>query len=394
MLTKRALFAAGCALLALVAAPSRATTLALMTPARLHALSRQADRGDTAAMVEIGEAYHFGLTAFHARNPADDRTTAIAWYERAAAQGSARAARDLGYLYEDDTRWPGISADLPRARAWYARAAQAGDVLAESWLASFYETKGPPPAYLDAYRWRLKAARQGDTQSRDILDELYTAGCDVSSFDAAFARIEAAAKAGDSDAQWRLGLIIQDESLGPYPHKAAGLDWLKTSAAADNAKGLFYLARVTYTAGAHPDVDAGIEPLLAQTADKGYFPAQDWWARLHTTADAVPDRTEHRIFEWYRIAAEQGYEIAQASLAAYYDKGMFVPVDRAEAYKWSLLSWRSPVHDGVHVEIVHDATPAERREGQARADAWLAAHPQSYPVPQTSTARCPAGWPG
>ena len=102
---------------------------------------------------------------------------------------------------------------------------------------------------------------------------------------------------------------------------------------------------------------------------------------------------KRRIFGWYKVAAEAGYDEAQESLAGYYDRGQFVPVDRAEAYKWYLLSWHSPLHDGIHVEFIRDATAAEQAEGRRRADAWLVAHPQPYPVPVTSTAACPAGWP-
>jgi TPR repeat protein len=363
-----------------------------MTPAELRRLSTQADHGDSQAMVEIGQAYHYGLTTFRS----DSRAAAIGWYERAAALGNLAAERELGYLYADDDRWPGVKADETRAFAWFLRAAQSGDAPAQGPLAGYFETPGPRQDYRKAYRWRLKAARQGDEVSAEKLDEIYTAGCDASDFATVFAQVEAAAKAGDSDAQWRLGMIEADDAFGRRDAVASPL-WLQKSAAQRNAKGLYYLAVHTYTGGAQSDGDAKVVPLLAQSADKGFVPAQLWWTRFYQAPpglDASHDPVERRIFEWFRAAAEEGYDEAQDSLSHYYDKGLFVPVDRAEAYKWYLLSWHSPMHDGIHVAFIRDATMAEQVEGRARAQAWLAAHSQPYPVPVTATAACPAGWPG
>ena len=378
--------------LGFAAASAQASKHPLMTFAELRRLSVQAGHGDSSAMLDIAEAYHYGWAPSRIRN----RAIAIAWYQRAAALGNVRAERELGYLYQDDDRWPGVKADDTRAFAWFFRAAQSGDAPAQARLAAIFEVSGPRQDYHQAYRWRLKAARQGDYASAERLDDVYTDGCDASGFGEVFARIEAAAKAGDPEAQWRLGVVDADDDFGRRDD-AASRQWLQKSATQGSAKGLYHLAVQSYTGGEQPDRDAAVLPLLAQSADKGFVPAQLWWTSFYEAPpglDATHDPVERRIFAWFGAAAEEGYDEAQASLSQYYDKGLFVPVDRAEAYKWYLLSWHSPMHDGIHVEFIRDATMAEQVEGRARAQAWLAAHPQPYPVPVTATAACPAGWPG
>ena len=42
--------------------------------------------------------------------------------------------------------------------------------------------------------------------------------------------------------------------------------------------------------------------------------------------------------KWYRLAAEQGYDIAQYNLGVMYENGQGVPQDYKEAVKWYRLA--------------------------------------------------------
>jgi hypothetical protein len=60
---------------------------------------------------------------------------ALFWYERAAAQGSADAALEIGLLYEHGQ---GVGKDLPMAMRWHNSASDAGNALATNRLSTMY----------------------------------------------------------------------------------------------------------------------------------------------------------------------------------------------------------------------------------------------------------------
>jgi uncharacterized protein len=69
--------------------------------------------GDVDAQVNVGELFERGIEG------APDYASAVQWYERAAAKGSARAAVNLAAMYE---RGQGVRRDLPKARVLYRQA--------------------------------------------------------------------------------------------------------------------------------------------------------------------------------------------------------------------------------------------------------------------------------
>ncbi|WP_253250212.1 tetratricopeptide repeat protein [Salmonella enterica] len=60
----------------------------------LDELQQQADRGDMNAQFQLGRKYHIGDGVER------DVEKAVFWYQKAAAQGSAKATNNLGVLYE------------------------------------------------------------------------------------------------------------------------------------------------------------------------------------------------------------------------------------------------------------------------------------------------------
>ena len=362
--------------LLLGAAPVSATSLAAHSTAEMRELRTAAGRGDVDAMVTLGEAWYYGL----APGFKSDRAAAIYWFELAAEKGSAAAQRELGSLYEDDVRWPGVGADDARAYPWYGRAAQGGDYLAQARMVAYCQSPGPRQDYRRGHEWAVKAALQGVDYVVWNLKSAYVFGDGVSSFDEAASRLEAQAQSGSSTAQWQLSILLATDEFGKEDRPRA-LALIQQSAGQEDAIGLYFLALYTRTDGEDAVADQRAQDLLRRSADKGFALAQLWWSRVNMSDDrlsAKDDATERLIFDWVQAAAEKGYSDAQDRLANYYSTGKFVPVDRAEAYKWYFLAHHLPYHHVGFVRPIGPHTVADEVEGKARADAWLTEHPKLY----------------
>jgi localization factor PodJL len=103
-----------------------------------------------------------GLTA--------DPEAATGWYRKAAAQGSAEAALNLGYAA---AKGLGVRKDLAEAARWFHRAAELGAADGQYNLAYLYEHgAGVPKSLANAYLWYSIAAAQGDNGARDAAERL------------------------------------------------------------------------------------------------------------------------------------------------------------------------------------------------------------------------------
>ena len=68
-------------------------------------------------------------------------------------------------------------------------------------------------------------------------------------------------------------------------------------------------------------------------AEQGYGMAQNNLGLMYDRGTGVPQDFAEAV-KWYRLAAEQGFAFAQLNLGLKYDKGEGVPQDYAEAVKW------------------------------------------------------------
>jgi TPR repeat protein len=67
---------------------------------------------------------------------------AVAWFKKAAQQGSANAESNLGYMY---SKGLGVALDAELAHAWLKKAASHGSDNAKSLLASMGSRNAPQP---------------------------------------------------------------------------------------------------------------------------------------------------------------------------------------------------------------------------------------------------------
>jgi TPR repeat protein len=138
-----------------------AFTAAAQTSGVAPALLAQANAGNAAAQVQVGETYESGSAV------AQNFAQAAAWYLKAADQNNIPGEIHLAVLYRDG----GGSAfprDSAKAAAWYLKAANQGDIAAQGTMGMLYTLGlGVPRSDVEAYFWLdLASSVKGPDQSR------------------------------------------------------------------------------------------------------------------------------------------------------------------------------------------------------------------------------------
>jgi hypothetical protein len=140
------------------------------------------------------------------------------------------------------------------------------------------------------------------------------------------------AEAGDSDAQFGVGVIL-DNGQGVAENDAEAAKWYRLAAEHGNPDAQFNLA-LLYDSG--KGVEQNKEEAAfwyRKSAVTGHVGAQYNLALMYESGDGV-DRDPAIAAFWYRKAAQQGHAKAQNNLGVLYDKGVGVAEDKAEAAKW------------------------------------------------------------
>lgn len=140
------------------------------------------------------------------------------------------------------------------------------------------------------------------------------------------------ATAGDSDAQFGLGVIL-DNGQGVPENDAEAAKWYRAAAEKGNPDAEFNLA-LLYDAGSGVPVDkAEAATWYRKAALTGHAGAQYNLGLMFESGEGV-EADPSRAAYWYTQAAEQGHVKAQNNLGVLYDKGLGVPEDRTQAAKW------------------------------------------------------------
>ena len=129
-----------------------------------------AERGDAGSQCALAECYDFGTC----ESIPQDRSKARIWYEKAAAQGRAKAQFNLGIMY---AKGEGVPQDYAKAREWWEKAAAQGYADAQLNLGFMYhEGHGVRQDYVKAQKWYEKAATQGVAKAQFNLGVMYYKG--------------------------------------------------------------------------------------------------------------------------------------------------------------------------------------------------------------------------
>ena len=233
----------------------------------------------------------------------EDGRKAVMWYRTAAEQGHLDSQYELGLNYENGS---GVSRDSREAVKWFRLAAEQGHANAQLRLAKIYQQgrEGIPPDDKEMIKWYRLAAENDDTWSNSLYPAL----------------------------EFRLGQMYATGERVRQDYKEAA-KWYRLAAerdGGDNTRAEFELARMY---------------ALGKGVVRDHDEAVKWYRMAAKRGDYVPFRMEGLISEveqeeldWYRLAAEGGYEEAQFLLGEMYAHGKGVGQDYVEAVKWYRLA--------------------------------------------------------
>ncbi|GEM_PF-6994028 len=176
-----------------------------------------AEAGHVYSQLNVGYLYHQG------QGVPQDADTAVAWYQRAAAQGSKKATFNLALMYRFGE---GVPTNSERAAQLYTEAATSGLRPAQTNLGHLYrDGEGVEPSEEQAARWYSLAAEQGDPEAQTNLAYALEQGVGVTQNLQAAARWYArAAIQGDSLAQFNLGAMFA-RGAGVEKNKKTAYAW-------------------------------------------------------------------------------------------------------------------------------------------------------------------------
>lgn len=284
-----------------------------------------ANKGHAQSQFNLALAHERGLGVVRSRE------TAIAWLERAAAQGHGDSQHMLGLLLLD-RKGSGNRADPDAGMKWLSTAAGSGHGPAQLALGSAYlrgEVVAADPVL--AERWLSSAMEAGILEAlRPLMAARKRLQAPV---DASLPELQEAAQAGDPDAQHALAARLlsgKDASL----HRDAAKQWLRKSAGQGHARARYDLGLLLSKEAASSA--EGIS-WIRRSAEDGFAPAQYALGLAHAGGNVV-DRDEAEALRWYSMAAAQGMPSAEYAMGYALSQGVGSKRDDVEAMRWFRLA--------------------------------------------------------
>jgi TPR repeat protein len=106
-------------------------------------------------------------------------------------------------------------------------------------------------------------------------------------------------------------------------------------------------------------------------AKQGNAEAQVLLGMMYSNGTGVPQDDKEAV-KWYRLSAEQEYELAQFNLGLMYAQGTGVPQDDVSAHMWLNLCGSNGYKDAVKNRdiIEKDMSPSQIEKAQEMARNW------------------------
>ncbi|MBA9859633.1 tetratricopeptide repeat protein [Ralstonia insidiosa] len=194
-----------------------------------------AEEGNAAAQTGMGILYENG------REVVKSEAQAVAWYQKAAAQGDAEAEYRLGQRYvQGPLSTSSFPRDVPRGLTLMKKAADQGHVRSMEAIAEYYRNGlfGVRKDAVEATAWHRRAAELGYALAEERLGNAYEFGQGVDQ-DSALAEewyqrstkhYLKDAEEGDVSAQLAVGMGYELGGMGFKRDKAAALFWYRSAA--------------------------------------------------------------------------------------------------------------------------------------------------------------------
>lgn len=165
-------------------------------------LKIQANKGNSAAMLELGERLLQG------QGVDTNAVEGLDWIKKSAETGNAGAYLDLGMVYSNAI---GVELNIPEAMKYYRKGADLGNADCQASLGLFYQAGERIPGgvkadNVEALKWYRLAAAQNHQEAIFHLAQLLLRGDGIKPDTAeAINLLRKGAESGNPDAQWILG---------------------------------------------------------------------------------------------------------------------------------------------------------------------------------------------
>eukprot|EP00818_Percolomonas_sp_WS_P003839 CAMPEP_0117438516 /NCGR_PEP_ID=MMETSP0759-20121206/2093_1 /TAXON_ID=63605 /ORGANISM="Percolomonas cosmopolitus, Strain WS" /LENGTH=475 /DNA_ID=CAMNT_0005230209 /DNA_START=14 /DNA_END=1441 /DNA_ORIENTATION=- len=257
------------------------------------------------------------------------------WMNQAAQHGHGAAMIEMGinHLYG----YSGCAEDPVTARSWFAKAwkkatfkdARAGLYAGDCYRKGVGMDEVKPKKAILAYEW---AAERGHPMGHQRLGEMYEEMGDETK---AVEHYALAAEAGIPPAQYKYGawLLRPEQESITEEQKEDGLRNIRNAAKMELPHAQYYLAKLIVSKAIEGE-DEEVKNLMKSAASKGYTPAVVFVGDCHLNGEHGFPQNIRAAVHQYKVAAEQGDEIAQYNLGAAYMNGEGVDKNEEEGARW------------------------------------------------------------
>ena len=269
----------------------------------------------------------------HAQTPKAEHTpTYTVELQQKAEAGDIAAQLNLALCYDIGS---GIEKNPVEAHKWFLKAAEQGNGRAMNAVGNYYKygTGGVEKDLETAITWYRKSAEQGNDRGQYSLGVCYANGTGVEKdLTEAVKWYRKSAEQGNVNAQYALGWCYA-QGQGVEKDLAEAVKWYLKSAEQGNAYAQFTIGRY-YLLG------RGVEKNLVEavkwfrkSAEQGDADAQYAFGQCYSQGWGVKKDFVEAV-KWFHKSAEQGNADAQLAIGLYYDLGRGVEKNRVEAVKW------------------------------------------------------------
>lgn len=202
---------------------------------------KAAVQGNDYGAMKLGDLYEAGQgVPQNARLAAD-------WRERAANRGNVRAQRLLGRMY---LIGDGVPRNDSKAAYWLNRAALEGDDAEAQYLLALMHRSGRvvPPNPALAGNLLARAAAQNYDDAVELLHRIQVLGFSIEeSLHQRSPHLHRLAEDGDAEAQYQLGLRLENALFGGPTARREAVGWFERAAASGHVMAMRSLAHIYET---------------------------------------------------------------------------------------------------------------------------------------------------
>jgi len=295
---------------------------------KFAALMEKATAGDADSQYDVAAAHDHGDHGVKKDNQA-----AFEWYLRAAKQGHIEAQCAIAWAYKNGA---GVKADNRLAFEWYMKAAEQGDAQAQYNVGKAYVNgEGVEKDLKKAAKW-ISTININEVYVDDKykMNKYYFPS-------AAFMALKEQASAGDTEAQYNVGLSY-DNGNGVKKNTKKAFEWYLKAAEQGHAKAQFNVGYSYSGVSCSGNYGGG-----GYTGHFGYYgdhgnnlycdPTSDFYrSPFNFDTNYFFWRDAQKSFNWYLKAAEQGHVEAQYNVGVLYEYAEGVEQNLKQAFEWYL----------------------------------------------------------